>query len=302
MLPPRSTWRAAGTDLALHRRMRRLIPTALLALLLLSAPMVSAQSVDPSGEAVMLQRINELRAAQQLAPLARSAELDAVARAHSTEMAQAGTLTHISPTTGSPEDRVQRAGLAPASVAENVASNRDAAMAQEALAASTPHRNNMLSPSATHVGIGVVPGEQGVFATQVFAGMPDAPMVAPGAPVAVAVPAEEDDSVFQIIPPFVEQAVEQVASPLLAPATEVVEPVLEPVVGAAAPVLAPLDPSTVLLPGAEVDAPPALGAPDAPVAGAPAGRQIEVSPEAAATLRQLVGLGLSLLGGAPAAQ
>ncbi len=252
------------------------------------ASVAAAQDFDAEGEAAMLERINALRAEQQLAPLARLPELDAVARAHSSEMASRGELAHVSQRTGTPEDRVRAAGVPASAVAENVAMHRDAAQAQQALLDSPAHRANMLSREATHVGLGVVRTPQGVYATQVFAGVAvPRPAVAEAAPVAEppaaaapaaepataaapAEPAAEADSIFGLIPPFLEQVLG--AAPIAAPAEA---PVAEA-------------PSAPAAPSSGSRAPAA----EAPTAARPA----TLPPATAATLRQLVGLAQSLLG------
>ncbi|MCA9606355.1 MAG: CAP domain-containing protein, partial [Myxococcales bacterium] len=194
--------------------------TLLLAVLLLaaSAPLASAQDVfDDAGEAAMLDRINALRGESQLAPLVRLDALDGAARAHSAEMARTGQLSHVSDATGSPEDRVREAGVGATRVTENVASHRDAASANEAVMGSPAHRQNALDPNATHIGLGAVRTEQGVFVTQLFATLPaaEAPVeeAAPEAPPAPAEEAAPQASLpsFELIPPFVEQAMQQAA-------------------------------------------------------------------------------------------
>ncbi|MBX3274423.1 MAG: CAP domain-containing protein [Sandaracinaceae bacterium] len=196
----------------------------LLALTSLTA-LASAQEADAAGEAAMLAEINGLRAQSQLAPLARLEALDATARAHSAEMARTGQLAHVSEATGTPEDRVRDAGVSALRVTENVASHRDSASAHEAVLASPAHRQNVLDPAVTHVGLGAVRTERGVFVTQLYAGLPAASPAA-AAPVEALPPASAPEAVtsepapggplagvpgFGLIPPFFESAVEQAA-------------------------------------------------------------------------------------------
>ncbi|MBZ0119645.1 MAG: CAP domain-containing protein, partial [Sandaracinaceae bacterium] len=124
--------------------------------LLCVTTVAAAQDFDSEGEAAMLARVNALRAESHLAPLTRVGELDAVARAHSTEMASQGQLAHVSAATGTPEDRVRRAGIAAQSIAENVALHQDSARALEALLASPSHRANILSADVSQIGLGAV--------------------------------------------------------------------------------------------------------------------------------------------------
>lgn len=260
-----------------------------------SAQDFDAAGFDAAGEEAMLNRINALRVERQLAPLGRSGELDAVARAHTSDMLERGQLAHVSPETGTPEDRVRRAGVEAGVIAENVAFHRDAVQAQAALEASEAHLANLLNPSVTHVGLGSRANGRGVYVTQVFAQLspPSAPAVAsapqPPVPDLVEAPVLADPEpprpAFGIIPPFLEQ-VEQVARG----AVEAVTP---------------------------EGGPQASTAPSAPVAEAPAAPEADTAPEAEtgtadatettpppaatqAALRQLIGLAQSLLGGAPA--
>lgn len=226
-----------------------------------------AQDFDAEGEEAMLNRINALRVEHSLAPLGRLPELDAVARGHSTDMAARGALAHVSETSGTPDDRVRNAGVGASTVAENVALHRDSASAHAALLESAPHRANILNADVTHVGLGSVRTPQGVYVTQLFAEVPTAADELAPAPVEAPVVAEEP-SIFQIIPPFLEQQVEQV-------------------LGAAAPEALPADPAPA--PAAPVEAAPET-APEAsptpaPSAAAPTG-----------ALRQIIGLAQALLG------
>src|SRR5262245_47048847 len=99
-------------------------------------------------------------------------ELDAIARAHSSEMARNRALVHVSATTGTPEDRVHAAGIGATTIAENVALHRDTQLAFRALLGSPAHRANLLNAQVTHLGLGAVRTPQGVFVTQLFAEIP----------------------------------------------------------------------------------------------------------------------------------
>ncbi len=115
---------------------------------------------------------NQARHARGLPPLERTAALDRVARAHSAEMHEAGYVGHNSPSTGSPSERLRRAGIASALVLENIGRGYSAHEIHEGLMLSPGHRGNLLHASATHIGIGVVEEPEGdraaLLATQVF--------------------------------------------------------------------------------------------------------------------------------------
>lgn len=134
------------------------------------------------AEARMLELVNRDRAEHGLPPLQAAADVAEVARAHSREMHATGLVAHVSPTTGSAADRVRAADIATALVLENIARAYGVAEAQAGLMNSPGHRANVLSPHATHIGIGIVLGEEvagrrEMFVTQVFTRVP--PQVSP---------------------------------------------------------------------------------------------------------------------------
>ncbi len=152
---------------------------------LFSLPATGVAQDDTTGEDAMLVRLNELRAAQGMAPLVRDEHLDAAARRHSHDMADRGQLMHVSDTTGTPTDRVHAAGVATDEIAENVAMHHDTAQAEATLEASAPHLANILNPRFTHVGLASILHGDGTYVTQVFgrieASAPAAPEIIPPA-------------------------------------------------------------------------------------------------------------------------
>ena len=168
----------------------------------------------------MFRRVNALRRAAGLQPFERHSALDAAARTHSADMAWHDELTHVSDRTGDPAARVAAAGLAAASVGENIARNRDALSAHQALVASEPHLANLVSADYSHIGIAVYAADEGeVWVTQVFARLEteDAPSRAevdtppapaePEAPDAPAEPAEPIPAAPLVGTPYVGGAV-----------------------------------------------------------------------------------------------
>lgn len=125
------------------------------------------------AEARMLALVNRDRERHGLPPLQVDARVAAVARAHSEDMRRTGLVAHISPTTGSAADRVRAAGIRSAVILENVAQAYGVAEAEEALMNSPGHRANLLAKEVTHVGLGIVLGEEvagrrELFVTQLF--------------------------------------------------------------------------------------------------------------------------------------
>jgi uncharacterized protein YkwD len=129
------------------------------------------------AEKRLLALMNRDRQAAGLAPLLWDDRVAAVSRAHSEDMRKTKIVAHISPTTGSAADRTRAAGIKTAVVLENVARAYGVGEAHAGLMNSPGHRANVLSSSATHVGIGVVLGDEvsgrrEMFLTQVFIRIP----------------------------------------------------------------------------------------------------------------------------------
>ena len=136
-------------------------------------------TVTTAGDAErrLLALVNRDRVAAHLQALAWDDRLAAVARAHSEEMRRTKIVAHISPTTGSASDRIRAADIRTAVVLENVARAYGVGEAHEGLMNSPGHRANIMSPSATNLGIGVVLGDdvsgrREMFLTQVFTRVP----------------------------------------------------------------------------------------------------------------------------------
>lgn len=125
----------------------------------------------------VLRLTNIERAERGLAPLARHQALENAAVGHSQEMRALNYFSHRSPTAGknTARQRVNQYGVNPRLVCENIfeCSGYDveltARFAVEAFLQSPGHRQNLLNPSATHIGVGLVESNGTVSVTQVFA-------------------------------------------------------------------------------------------------------------------------------------
>jgi uncharacterized protein YkwD len=129
------------------------------------------------AEKRLLALMNRDRQAAGLQPLQWDDRVAAVSRAHSEDMRKTKIVAHISPTTGSAADRVRVANIKTAVVLENVARAYGVGEAHAGLMNSPGHRANMLASAATHVGIGVVLGDEEasrreMFLTQVLIRIP----------------------------------------------------------------------------------------------------------------------------------
>lgn len=124
---------------------------------------------DPAAERQMFDLVNQERVNVGLKPLEWDDRLVPVARAHSAEMFQLKYFSHQSPVNGSPFDRLKAAGITYTRAGENLAYAQSVAVAHRGLMDSQGHRENILRPEFTHIGIGVVSaGAYGRMFTQLF--------------------------------------------------------------------------------------------------------------------------------------
>lgn len=116
----------------------------------------------------LLASVNHDRATVGLPALIWDDAVAAVARGYSEEMRGTRVVAHISSTSGAAADRLRAANIRAAKVFENVARAYGVNEAHEGLMNSPGHRANILSPSATHVGIGVTFGEANMGQREMF--------------------------------------------------------------------------------------------------------------------------------------
>lgn len=132
-----------------------------------SPPAAESVAGLTAQESEILQIINDARKRSGLKPLAVSAPLSAVARAHSRDMALHEFFGHRGSDGGEPEDRVSGAGIPYVALGENVYKDDDrdvSGLAKRVLAAwlkSPEHRAIMLSPRFTTTGVGAARSRDG---------------------------------------------------------------------------------------------------------------------------------------------
>jgi uncharacterized protein YkwD len=135
-------------------------PTALAAVTRASDSTLTAARLEER----LLVLLNDARHEAHVPALRSDDDLAAVARGHSRDMAEHGFFGHVSPTQGTTDDRVRRAQLKGlAGWGENVVLAKTPEEAHNSLMGSPGHRDNMLRPEFTHVGIAaaIEPGDQG---------------------------------------------------------------------------------------------------------------------------------------------
>jgi uncharacterized protein YkwD len=136
------------------------------------------------AEKRLLALANRDRTAAGLPALLWDDRVAAVARGYSDEMHRTKVVAHVSPTSGTPADRVRAGNIKTAVVLENVARAYGVGEAHAELMNSPGHRANLMSAAATHIGIGVVLGDEisgrrELYLTQVFIRIP--PKIDPAA-------------------------------------------------------------------------------------------------------------------------
>ena len=124
-------------------------------------------------EAGLLHDVNAARAEHHRIPLRRLPELDRVARAHSTDMARRGYLSHDNPEGKNPVDRIREGAMPGFSLdAENLGITDRADPNREILQswlASADHRRNLLAPPFNATGIGIAQAPDGsLLYTQIY--------------------------------------------------------------------------------------------------------------------------------------
>ena len=117
-----------------------------------------------ANEVKLVELVNSARANAGLAPLAIDVDLSYVARVKSQDMHDNKYFSHTSPTYGSPFDMMKKFGIQYRSAAENIARTSSVESAHNGFMNSEGHRNNIMNPRFTHIGIGIYNG----YYTQMF--------------------------------------------------------------------------------------------------------------------------------------
>ncbi|AKL95212.1 SCP-like extracellular protein [Clostridium aceticum] len=115
----------------------------------------NARHALTAAEVEMVEYVNQARRQAGLQPLAIDVDLSYVARVKSKDMQDNNYFSHTSPTYGSPFDMMRNFGIQYRSAAENIAINSSVSGAHNAFMNSEGHRNNILNPNFTHIGIGI---------------------------------------------------------------------------------------------------------------------------------------------------
>lgn len=122
-------------------------------------------------EQLMLNLINGERSQAGLEPLKLDLELTELARLKSEDLIHYNYFSHYSPSYGSPFEMLERYHISYVFAGENLAGNKNVKKAHQELMNSATHRQNILNPAFTHVGIGMGKGgSYGNIFTQLYIG------------------------------------------------------------------------------------------------------------------------------------
>ncbi|MFN8471257.1 MAG: CvpA family protein [Anaerolineae bacterium] len=129
----------------------------------------ASDTIRPADEEQMLSWVNDERRAAGLPPLVMDESLRQLARQHSQDMLRRGYFSHYTPDGQSPFDRMRAADISFAAAGENLAEAPTLRVAHRGLMNSPGHRANILSPSFSRVGIGIIDGgDLGLMISQEF--------------------------------------------------------------------------------------------------------------------------------------
>ena len=138
-------------------------------------PVQAGQATTPASSAVsafeqqVVELTNQERAKNGLPALKLDVELSKVARDKSKDMQTKNYFSHTSPTYGSPFDMMKAYDISYKSAGENIAmGQRSPQEVVQAWMNSQGHRENIMNPNFTHIGVGHVTA--GNYWTQMFIG------------------------------------------------------------------------------------------------------------------------------------
>lgn len=117
----------------------------------------------------MLKLINQSRSEHGLQPIVLADELNNLAQAHSDDMVKNNYFSHYNLQNQTPDDRRIAMGIK-TSVGENLAKDVSVAFAHYGFMRSASHRQNILTPEWTRIGLGITLSEGHLVIAQEFSG------------------------------------------------------------------------------------------------------------------------------------
>jgi hypothetical protein len=156
--------------------MRRFTTSFILISLLTLSSLAKAQALSDE-EVELIELINSERAQAGLDQLIPSEQLSQVARGHSMDMATNQFFSHHSPTTGDLGSRLRSSAIPYRRAGENIALDHSVGEAHQAFMSSPHHRENVLDPSSTHVGVGIVQAGNRIMVTEVVTNLQEGAVI-----------------------------------------------------------------------------------------------------------------------------
>lgn len=124
--------------------------------------------IDEAAEKAILEAVNKERASRGLKVLIAHPEIQKVARLHSADMYHRGYFAHLNPDGKDPFQRMADGKVAFTYAGENLALAPTITMVHQGLMNSPRHKENILKPEFTDLGIGIYKGPYGLMVTQNF--------------------------------------------------------------------------------------------------------------------------------------
>lgn len=144
------------------KTVRRALAAALIgAVIVAGSNTLGSAAADADDEAAFIEAINEIRADLGLQELEHHEELAETARAHAQAMADAGEIFHADPISEGLTAEWLKLG-------ENVGVGAGVQVLIDAFVASPGHYANIVDPSFTHIGVGVVWNGDSLYTTHRF--------------------------------------------------------------------------------------------------------------------------------------
>jgi len=126
-------------------------------------------NIQKNLESRMIQLVNNVRKSYNLQPLQFCNGLCDIARKHSLDQLQSNNIFHISPKTGTVQDRMDNNQYPYSLFGENVAMGQNMVTLHQKLLKSKGHFKNIVHRDFSHIGIGILANHKNrLFITQLF--------------------------------------------------------------------------------------------------------------------------------------
>lgn len=215
--------RAPATRRPRHRA--RIVAVVLATLAVVGA--LAWQEPEPvaasaGDEAAFVTALNRIRADNGLPAFTVNGELSNLARAHAQVMADAGEIFHANPISGGFTGSWTKLG-------ENVGVGANVSVLVDAFVASSGHYANIIDPSFTQIGVGVVWKDSALYTTHRFLQVPGAPPATTAPPTTTPAPPA---STSPSPPPTTPPPVTPVSTTSTVPTTTTLPPLPAPAITA----------------------------------------------------------------------